>query len=79
MKVTTTNPKPHAIIVALHLQGHVIPTVHLATKLASKGFTITFVNIEATHHEITKSKQHNVGSHCDATRTRCAKIKFMPN
>ncbi|GMN39189.1 hypothetical protein TIFTF001_008411 [Ficus carica] len=63
MKDTTTNPKPHAIIVALRLQGHVIPTVHLATKLASKGFTITFVNTEATHHEIIKSKQRNVRSH----------------
>lgn len=38
------------------LQGHVIPAVHLAMKLASKGFTITFVNTHFIHHQITKSK-----------------------
>lgn len=45
--------KPHAIIVALPLQGHVIPTVQLALKLASKGFSITFINAENIHHRIT--------------------------
>ncbi|EXC16173.1 UDP-glycosyltransferase 86A1 [Morus notabilis] len=57
-----TPPKPHAIIIAFGLQGHVIPAVHLAIKLASKGLTITFVNTEVIHHEITKSKRHEVGS-----------------
>lgn len=52
-----TPPKPHAIIIAFGLQGHVIPAVHLAIKLASKGLTITFVNTEVIHHEITKSKR----------------------
>ncbi|GMN39187.1 hypothetical protein TIFTF001_008412 [Ficus carica] len=59
---TTTYPKPHAIIVAHRLQGHVIPTVHLAINLASKGFTITFVNTEVTHHKIITSKQHKIPS-----------------
>ncbi|CAN0916456.1 UDP-glycosyltransferase 86A1 [Linum grandiflorum] len=43
--------KPHAILVPYPLQGHVIPAVHLAIKLASQGFTITFVNTEYIHHK----------------------------
>ncbi|KAF4369900.1 hypothetical protein F8388_011770 [Cannabis sativa] len=55
-KETTTAPKPlHAIVFPIPLQGHVIPAVHLAIKLASKGFTITFVNTQVIHHHITKS------------------------
>ncbi|KAM6568887.1 hypothetical protein CsatB_016872 [Cannabis sativa] len=55
-KETTTTPKPlHAIVFPIPLQGHVIPAVHLAIKLASKGFTITFVNTQVIHHHITKS------------------------
>ncbi|KAK1563869.1 hypothetical protein Q3G72_034243 [Acer saccharum] len=46
---------PHAIIIPYPLQGHVIPFVHLAMKLASKGFTITFVNTHSIHHQITKA------------------------
>lgn len=48
--------KPHAIMFAYPLQGHVIPFVHLALKLASNGFTITFVNTQSIHHHITKSQ-----------------------
>ncbi|XP_015898469.3 UDP-glycosyltransferase 86A1-like [Ziziphus jujuba] len=56
----TTHPKPHAVMFPLHLQGHVIPAVHLAVKLASKGFTITFVNTQAIHRQIIKSRsQHH--------------------
>ncbi|OMO72477.1 Phosphoglycerate kinase, partial [Corchorus capsularis] len=47
--------KNHAIMIPYPFQGHVIPFVHLAMKLASKGFTITFVNTESIHHQITKS------------------------
>ncbi|KAF2292175.1 hypothetical protein GH714_014778 [Hevea brasiliensis] len=36
--------KPHAIVFAYPLQGHIVPVVHLALKLASHGFTITFIN-----------------------------------
>nr|XP_043631496.1 UDP-glycosyltransferase 86A1-like [Erigeron canadensis] len=46
---------PHAIFIPFPLQGHLIPSVLLATKLASKGFTITFVNTESIHHSIAKS------------------------
>ncbi|KAI7751589.1 hypothetical protein M8C21_019136, partial [Ambrosia artemisiifolia] len=45
----------HAIFIPLPLQGHLIPSVHLAIKLASKGFTITFINTESVHHSITNS------------------------
>ncbi|XP_015898468.3 UDP-glycosyltransferase 86A1 [Ziziphus jujuba] len=56
MELETTHPKPHAIMFPLCFQGHIIPTVHLALKLASKGFTITFINTESTHHQIIKSR-----------------------
>ncbi|GJY34480.1 UDP-glycosyltransferase 86A1 [Tanacetum coccineum] len=46
---------PHAIFIAYPLQGHLIPSVLLAIKLASKGFTITFINTDSIHHSITKS------------------------
>ncbi|KAL8508784.1 hypothetical protein ACS0TY_016122 [Phlomoides rotata] len=45
--------KPHAIIFPYPLQGHVIPTVNLAITLASHGFTITFINTESIHHQIS--------------------------
>ncbi|PQQ06446.1 UDP-glycosyltransferase 86A1-like [Prunus yedoensis var. nudiflora] len=50
--------KPHAIMVPLPRQGHVIPFTHLAMKLASNGFTITFVNTKIIHHQITKSESN---------------------
>ncbi|KAJ8768851.1 hypothetical protein K2173_023755 [Erythroxylum novogranatense] len=56
MDTNHTSQKPHAILVAYPLQGHVIPTVHLAIKLASLGFTITFVNTRAIHHQTTKAQ-----------------------
>ncbi|KAL2932180.1 UDP-glycosyltransferase 86A1, partial [Bienertia sinuspersici] len=46
---------PHAIVVALALQGHVNPTIQLALKLASKGLSITFINFEHIHYQITLS------------------------
>ncbi|KAL3628504.1 hypothetical protein CASFOL_027550 [Castilleja foliolosa] len=52
------NQKPHAIMISLHLQGHIIPFVNLAIKLASKGFTITFAHLDYIHHQISKS-HHN--------------------
>ncbi|KAL3530525.1 hypothetical protein ACH5RR_009847 [Cinchona calisaya] len=45
--------KPHAILVSYPLQGHVIPSVHLAINLASRGFTITFINTQSIHNQIT--------------------------
>nr|AFJ53014.1 UDP-glycosyltransferase 1 [Linum usitatissimum] len=48
-------PKPHAIVVPFPLQGHVIPAVYLAIKLASQGFTITYVNTHYIHHKTSSS------------------------
>ncbi|XP_074276265.1 UDP-glycosyltransferase 86A1-like [Silene latifolia] len=59
MSQNHTNKKSHAIIIPYPLQGHVIPSVHLATKLASIGFTITFINTNFIHHEITKANPTN--------------------
>ncbi|XP_074272130.1 UDP-glycosyltransferase 86A1-like [Silene latifolia] len=52
---TPNKCKPHAILIALPLQGHIIPSVQLALTLASKGFSITFINTENIHHQITQS------------------------
>ncbi|KAL2937574.1 UDP-glycosyltransferase 86A1 [Bienertia sinuspersici] len=51
----------HAILVVLPQQGHVIPFVQLAIKLASKGFSITFINTEHIHHKISLSNAAVVG------------------
>ncbi|OMO58355.1 UDP-glucuronosyl/UDP-glucosyltransferase [Corchorus olitorius] len=51
-----TSQKPHAIFIPYPLQGHVIPSVHLAMKLASKGFTITFINTHSIHHQTSKAQ-----------------------
>ncbi|KMT04457.1 hypothetical protein BVRB_8g181290 [Beta vulgaris subsp. vulgaris] len=51
----SNSKKPRAIIIAHPLQGHLIPTIQLAIKLASKGISITFINTENIHHQITTS------------------------
>ncbi|CAK9155266.1 unnamed protein product [Ilex paraguariensis] len=55
-----SHKKPHAIMMPYPLQGHVIPFIHLATKLASQGFTITFVNTESIHHQIAKAQSNTI-------------------
>ncbi|KAB1223673.1 UDP-glycosyltransferase 86A1 [Morella rubra] len=62
--------RPHAIMFAYPLQGHVIPFVHLAIKLASKGFTITFVNTLSIHHQITKSQSAIAGDNIFAEASK---------
>lgn len=59
--VESTTQKPHAIFVAYPLQGHVIPSVHLAVKLASKGMTVTFINTHAVHHQTAKAQHDEIG------------------
>ncbi|KAJ4978885.1 hypothetical protein NE237_009665 [Protea cynaroides] len=54
--------KPHAIFVAYPLQGHVIPCVHLAIKLASKGFTITFINTDSIHRQTSEAQLNSGGA-----------------
>ncbi|KAK6231635.1 hypothetical protein SCA6_001708 [Theobroma cacao] len=65
--------KPHAIMIAYPLQGHVIPSVQLAMKLASKGFTITFVNTQSIHHQITKSHPNTTTSDAEDIFTEARK------
>nr|GMD25420.1 UDP-glycosyltransferase 86A2-like [Ipomoea batatas] len=52
--------KPHAILICYPLQGHVIPSVHLACRLAEKGFTVTFINTHSVHYLLTNSNGRNV-------------------
>ncbi|KAG8376590.1 hypothetical protein BUALT_Bualt09G0079400 [Buddleja alternifolia] len=53
--------KPHAIMICVPYQGHINPFVNLALKLASKGFTITFVHLEFVHHKLSKAHHSNNG------------------
>uniref|UniRef100_A0A0D9XK38 Uncharacterized protein n=1 Tax=Leersia perrieri TaxID=77586 RepID=A0A0D9XK38_9ORYZ len=52
-------PPLHAVVMPYPLQGHVIPAVHLALRFASRGFSVTFVNTESVHHQITTGANHN--------------------
>ncbi|KAG2674030.1 hypothetical protein I3843_13G103500 [Carya illinoinensis] len=61
MANSEVNQKPHAIFIPYPLQGHVIPSVHLAIKLASRGFTITFINTHSIHHQTSKAQTNNIG------------------
>lgn len=61
--------KPHIMMIPYPLQGHVIPFVHLAIKLASHGFTITFVNTDSIHHHISTARQGDAGDIFSATRS----------
>ncbi|CAL4933873.1 unnamed protein product [Urochloa decumbens] len=47
--------KPHAVVVAYPLQGHVIPVTHLALRLAARGFAVTFVSTEAVHDQTARA------------------------
>ncbi|KAL6202946.1 hypothetical protein ACLB2K_026650 [Fragaria x ananassa] len=62
------NLKPHAIFIPYPLQGHVIPSVELAIKLASRGFKITFVNTQSIHHHTSKAQPKTGGNLFAAAR-----------
>ncbi|EYU34481.1 hypothetical protein MIMGU_mgv11b016263mg [Erythranthe guttata] len=51
--------KPHAIMISVPYQGHINPFVNLALKLASRGFSVTFVHLEFVHHKLSKSHRKN--------------------
>ncbi|EEF38632.1 UDP-glycosyltransferase 86A2 [Ricinus communis] len=61
--------KPHAIFIPYPLQGHLIPSVHLAIKLASQGFTITFINTYSIHHQTSKAALTKTGAGPDMFTT----------
>ncbi|XP_051152516.1 UDP-glycosyltransferase 86A1-like [Andrographis paniculata] len=48
-------PPPHVLMLPYPLQGHVIPFVNLAVKLAAAGFTVTFINTDYIHRQISSS------------------------
>ncbi|VFR03440.1 unnamed protein product [Cuscuta campestris] len=47
------------MLLSYPLQGHVIPSVHLAYKLAENGFAVTFVNTQSVHRHLSKSNANN--------------------
>ncbi|RHN50158.1 putative 7-deoxyloganetin glucosyltransferase [Medicago truncatula] len=50
------NKKPHAVLIAYPVQGHINPLFKLAKLLYLKGFHITFVNTEYNHKRLLKSR-----------------------
>ncbi|KAL0347166.1 UNVERIFIED_CONTAM: UDP-glycosyltransferase 86A1 [Sesamum calycinum] len=46
-------------MISLPLQGHIIPFVNLAIKIASKGFSVTFAHHEFVHHHISNSQYNS--------------------
>lgn len=57
--MANTHRRPHAIMIPYPYQGHINPFVYLAMKLASQGFTITFVNTQFVHFRISKAQTQN--------------------
>ncbi|KAL7136691.1 hypothetical protein ABFS83_10G047000 [Erythranthe nasuta] len=51
--------KSHAIMISLPYQGHINPFVSLALKIASNGFSITFVHFEFVHDKLSKAIHSN--------------------
>ncbi|MCD9640191.1 hypothetical protein HAX54_025336 [Datura stramonium] len=63
--------QPHAVLIPLPLQGHITPFTHLAMKLASKGFTITFVDTESTHQQIATAQSLKDGDNPFSHGQKC--------
>lgn len=51
-----SNRKAHALVFPYPYQGHITPTFNLAAKLASRGFTVTYVLPYFIHHTLSKSQ-----------------------
>ncbi|KAF8396536.1 hypothetical protein HHK36_018160 [Tetracentron sinense] len=74
--MANTHQKPHAILIPYPLQGHVIPFVNLAIKLASKGFTITFINTQSVHHQISKAQTDSADDIFAGARNSALDIRY---
>ncbi|GLJ20518.1 hypothetical protein SUGI_0373440 [Cryptomeria japonica] len=48
----------HAVVVPFPGRGHVNPMMHLATKLASQGISVTFVLNELWHEILTQNDEN---------------------
>ncbi|XP_059309130.1 UDP-glycosyltransferase 86A2-like [Lycium ferocissimum] len=73
----SSSPKPHAILVCYPLQGHVIPIIHLAIKLARKGFTITFINTQSIHAQITRKSRDGEEDIFSSVRGQDLDIRYI--
>ncbi|CAM8888983.1 unnamed protein product [Rhodiola kirilowii] len=59
------NTHAHAIVVPFPVQGHIKPSLNLALKLASQGFTITFVTTHFTHQQISQAHKNSTNTNHD--------------
>ncbi|KAH9318020.1 hypothetical protein KI387_019789 [Taxus chinensis] len=59
----------HILLIPFPVQGHVNPMMHLAWKLVSDGFLITFLNTDFNHHRIIQANTKNsIHNNCDRIR-----------
>ncbi|KAH6802662.1 hypothetical protein C2S51_034108 [Perilla frutescens var. frutescens] len=68
--------KLHAIMICLPYQGHLNPFVNLALKLASKGFTITFVHLEFLHRKLCDAHKNTHVDFFSTARESGLDIRF---
>ncbi|XP_059069698.1 anthocyanidin 3-O-glucosyltransferase 7-like [Cryptomeria japonica] len=54
---------PHALLIPLPAQGHINPMMHLAWKLVSDGFFITFLSTEHSHQRMIEANKDKVIHH----------------
>ncbi|KAH7846347.1 hypothetical protein Vadar_012776 [Vaccinium darrowii] len=56
---------PHVLAIPYPAQGHVIPLLELAQRVAQHGFKVTFVNSEFNHRRVMNAllDEDNVGNH----------------
>ncbi|KAH7846529.1 hypothetical protein Vadar_014981 [Vaccinium darrowii] len=56
---------PHVLAIPYPAQGHVIPLLELAQRVAQHGFKVTFVNSEFNHRRVMNAllDKDNVGNH----------------
>ncbi|KAH7682376.1 UDP-glucuronosyl/UDP-glucosyltransferase protein [Dioscorea alata] len=47
--------RPHALFLPFPAQGHILPLMELAYRMASQGFTITFINTHFNHARLLSS------------------------
>ncbi|XP_024539430.1 UDP-glycosyltransferase 85A4-like [Selaginella moellendorffii] len=47
--------RPHAVAIALPIQGHINPMMQLATKMASRGCIVTLVNLQSNHRRLVEA------------------------
>lgn len=71
--------EPHILAIPLPAQGHINPLMRLCKIMATHGFAVTFVNVEAIHNRINDLNDQaaaatNGGSNCKLGMIRSAHI-----